>query len=33
MGKGKVHLIEVTSELGDEEVLDTDIEDDTEDVE
>ncbi|XP_059078144.1 uncharacterized protein LOC131876700 [Cryptomeria japonica] len=33
MGKGKVHLIEVTSELGDEEVPDTDTEDSMEDVE
>ena len=33
MGKGKIHLIEVTSELGDEDVLDTDVEDSTEDVE
>ena len=33
MGKGKVHLIEVTFELGDEKVPDTDIEDSIEDVE
>jgi hypothetical protein len=33
LGKGKVHLIEVTSEMGDEEILDTDTEDSPEEVE